>query len=69
MARSSTALEAQVTQAVRNIASLLEGEGSGLAEVVKTTVFLTDMADFGCDERLPTLPLSATIGRREALLP
>jgi 2-iminobutanoate/2-iminopropanoate deaminase len=39
-------LEAQVTQAVRNIASLLEGEGSGLAQVVKTTVFLTDMADF-----------------------
>ena len=40
-------LAAQVTQAVRNIASLLEGEESGLEDVVKTTVFLTDMADFG----------------------
>jgi len=40
-------LQAQVTQAVKNIASLLESEGSGLADVVKTTVFLTDMADFG----------------------
>ena len=37
---------AQVTQALRNVASLLEGEGSGLDAVVKTTVFLTDMADF-----------------------
>ena len=39
-------LAAQVTQAVKNISSLLEGEGSGLEDVVKTTVFLTDMADF-----------------------
>ena len=40
-------LQAQVTQAVKNVASLLESEGSGLKDVVKTTVFLTDMADFG----------------------
>lgn len=39
-------LEAQVTQAIKNVASLLDGEGSSLAEVVKTTVFLTDMANF-----------------------
>ena len=39
-------LPAQVTQAIRNAASLLESEGSGLDDVVKTTVFLTDMADF-----------------------
>ena len=37
---------AQVTQAVKNLASLLESEGSGLEDVVKTTVFLTDMAEF-----------------------
>jgi 2-iminobutanoate/2-iminopropanoate deaminase len=37
---------AQVTQAVKNLASLLEGEGSGLEDVVKTTVFLTDMAEY-----------------------
>ena len=30
----------------RTLASLLESEGSGLEDVVKTTVFLTDMADF-----------------------
>ena len=40
-------LQAQVTQAVKNVASLLESEGSGLKDVVKTTVFLTDMANFG----------------------
>jgi 2-iminobutanoate/2-iminopropanoate deaminase len=40
-------LQAQVTQAVKNVASLLEREGSGLKDVVKTTVFLTDMANFG----------------------
>ena len=39
-------LAAQVTQAIKNAASLLEGEGSSLADVVKTTVFLTDMKDF-----------------------
>ena len=38
---------AQLTQAVSNMAALLAGEGSGLDDVVKTTVFLTDMADFG----------------------
>jgi 2-iminobutanoate/2-iminopropanoate deaminase len=40
-------LQAQVTQAVKNVASLLESGGSGLKDVVKTTVFLTDMANFG----------------------
>jgi 2-iminobutanoate/2-iminopropanoate deaminase len=39
-------ISAQVTQAIKNLASLLESEGSGLAEVVKTTVFLTDMGNF-----------------------
>jgi 2-iminobutanoate/2-iminopropanoate deaminase len=39
-------LAAQVTQAIKNAASLLQGHGSGLEDVVKTTVFLTDMADF-----------------------
>jgi 2-iminobutanoate/2-iminopropanoate deaminase len=36
----------QATQALKNVAALLEGQGSGLGDVVKTTVFLTDMADF-----------------------
>jgi 2-iminobutanoate/2-iminopropanoate deaminase len=36
----------QVTQAIANIAVLLEGEGATLADVVKTTVFLVDIADY-----------------------
>ena len=39
-------VSAQVTQAIKNTATLLESQGSGLEDVVKTTVFLTDMADF-----------------------
>ena len=36
----------QLRQAVANLADLLAGAGAGLADVVKTTVFLTDMADY-----------------------
>ena len=39
-------VSAQATQAVANMRALLEGEGASLESVVKTTVFLTDMADF-----------------------
>jgi 2-iminobutanoate/2-iminopropanoate deaminase len=37
---------AQLRQAVANLEALLAGEGATLAEIVKTTVFLTDMANF-----------------------
>ena len=33
-------IEAQTRQAIANLAALLEGEGAGLGDVVKTTVFL-----------------------------
>ena len=36
----------QLTQAVANAAGLLAGAGASLADVVKTTVFATDPADF-----------------------
>ena len=36
----------QLSRAVANAAALLEGEGASLADVVKTTVFATDPADF-----------------------
>jgi 2-iminobutanoate/2-iminopropanoate deaminase len=38
---------AEVGQALANMAALLETEGAGLAHVVKTTVFLTHMSDYG----------------------
>jgi 2-iminobutanoate/2-iminopropanoate deaminase len=37
---------AQVTQAVANLRTLLGGEGFGLEAIVKTTVFLADIADY-----------------------
>jgi 2-iminobutanoate/2-iminopropanoate deaminase len=37
---------AQTRQALQNLRSVLEAAGSGLGEVLKTTVFLKDMNDF-----------------------
>ena len=39
-------IEAQTRQALQNLQAVLEASGSGLACVVKTTVFLADMGDF-----------------------
>lgn len=39
-------VEAQVTQVMANLASVLEAEGSSLQEIVKTTVFLVDIDDW-----------------------
>ncbi|MGH9298250.1 MAG: RidA family protein, partial [Acidimicrobiales bacterium] len=37
----------QTIKAVENLAELLRGEGSSLADVVKTTVLLADIEDYG----------------------
>lgn len=37
---------AETTQAIANLAALLESEGASLDDVVKTTVFLRHMRDF-----------------------
>ena len=39
-------VEAQAEQALRNLAAVLDMAGISFAEVVKTTIFLADMADF-----------------------
>jgi 2-iminobutanoate/2-iminopropanoate deaminase len=39
-------VRAEARQALANLRALLEGEGSSMAAVVKTTVFLTAAADF-----------------------
>ncbi len=38
--------EAQLRQAMANLAAVLESEGASLSDVTKTTVFLVDMADY-----------------------
>jgi 2-iminobutanoate/2-iminopropanoate deaminase len=39
-------VEAQTRQALLNIKNVLQEAGSGLSDVVKTSVFLSDIADF-----------------------
>lgn len=39
-------IEGQTEQALRNLAAVLGAAGLGLADVVKTTLWLTDAADF-----------------------
>lgn len=40
-------LEAQAERALRNLSAVLDAAGLTFADVVKTTIFLTDMGDFG----------------------
>ena len=39
-------IEAQSEQVLKNMATVLSASGSSLAQVVKTTIFLANMADF-----------------------
>lgn len=39
-------LEAQTQQILQNLAAALDAAGSTMADIVKTTIFLVDMADF-----------------------
>lgn len=39
-------IEAQTQRALQNIGAILEAAGTSLSQVVKTTVFLSDMVDF-----------------------
>lgn len=39
-------IEGQTEQALRNLAAVLQAAGLGLTDVVKTTLWLTDAADF-----------------------
>ena len=44
--------DAQARQALANVRAVLAAAGAGLADVVKTTVFLTDMDDFAAVNRV-----------------
>jgi len=47
MAMVTGSIEAQTEQVIQNLNAILEQAGSDWARVLKTTVFLTDLADFG----------------------
>jgi 2-iminobutanoate/2-iminopropanoate deaminase len=40
-------ISTQTEQVLENLAAILEAAGSGLAKVVKTTVYLRDLGEFG----------------------
>lgn len=40
-------IEAQAEQAIQNLVQLLQAAGSGAEKVIKTTVFIKEMNDFG----------------------
>ena len=58
----------QAGQAMRNLAAVLDAAGTGWDRVLKTTIFLVDMADFNAvnEEYVkhlsPPLPARSTIG-------
>jgi len=43
---AGSTIEEQTEQVMRNLKAILEAAGSGLERIVKTSVFLTDLADF-----------------------
>ena len=43
----SGGIQEQTRQVLKNLTAVLEAAGSGLSSVVKTTVFLLDMQEFG----------------------
>jgi len=45
-------VEAQTVQVMKNLEAVLSAAGSSFAQVVKTTIFLTDLGDFAVVNRI-----------------
>lgn len=65
-----TDVTAQTHQVMRNLAAVLAAAGTGLDRVVKTTCFLTDIADFAAfnavyAEYFPNKPARSCVGVKE----
>ena len=58
---------AEMEQALRNLAAVLEAEGSSLAHVVKTTVFLADLGDYATVNEVYARHFSAPFPARSAV--
>jgi len=61
--QAATDVSDQARQALENLRAVLAEDGLGLADVAKTTVFLTDMADFRSSERGICLVLLRSVFR------
>ncbi len=66
-------IEAQTDQVMRNIGALLQAAGAGFEHVVRTTVYLIDMDEFGamnaCYARYVSSPAPARATVQVARLP
>ncbi|MEO6058712.1 MAG: RidA family protein [Candidatus Limnocylindria bacterium] len=58
---------AQADRALRNLSAVLDAAGTGLDRVVKTTVFLTDMADFAAMNEVYARHFSAPFPARSTV--
>ena len=60
-------IQAQTHQSLKNAASILEAAGLNLKNVVKTTVFLSDMTDFAAMNEVYADFFSAPVPARSAV--
>ena len=61
-------IQAQTRQSLTNVKSILEEAGSGMDKVIKTTVFLSDMENFGAmNEVYATFFTSGSFPARSAV--
>ncbi len=62
-------IEAETRQALKNLSAVLEAAGTSLANVIKTTVFLRDMDDFGAMNAVYAEFFTADYPARSAVQP
>ncbi len=60
-------VQAQTEQAFQNVKAILEKAGYGLENVVKTTVYLSDMADFAAVNEIYAKQFSGDFPARSAV--
>ena len=60
-------VEAQTRQSLTNVKAILEKAGSGMDKVIKTTVFLSDMNNFGAMNEVYAAQFESTFPARSAV--
>lgn len=69
--KAGETIEEQTEQVLENLKALVEAEGLSMANVVKTTIYLTDMGDFNAVNKIypeffyPPRPARAAVGVNE----
>ena len=64
---AGTDIKSQAEQSLKNVKAILEEAGIGMQNVVKTTVFLADMADFAAMNEVYASYFSAPFPARSAV--